>query len=664
MYRKLLHVVKKIIPRISDTELIALRSGNTSVDRMLFNGNVNTSSFTLNTEPRTFPVNHVNDLLDKYKNEAVFPSIKTNEIFDYLGYKNFFSFIIDKEYGGYKTNVSEFSSILTKITSVNPGLGVSVMVPNSLGPGELLTHYGTHEQKEKYLPGLANGKYIPCFGLTGPNNGSDATGSIDKGIVVRKNNKPEIEISINKRYITLAPVANLIGVAFELEDPEKLLLKGKPGVTLALIEKDHPGLKIETYHNPLDNNFPNGTLKGTFSITPDQIIGGEENAGNGWKMLMECLAAGRGICLPGSALASSKVAASGIWNYSKHRKQFRLSLYDMEGVRDKLLNIFFNTWVIQSSVHLTNSILDSGSKPAVISAIMKQQTTDRARDVLNDAMDIHAGASICKGYSNFLEKYYKSAPVGITVEGSNTLTRNLIIFGQGINKSHPHISDILESVLENNEKDFKIHFNKMLKHVGLKYINSLLIFNNFCVNNQTRKFAHLANIIALKGGALKREQYLSATMADIMSNLYLAHSVKWYQKQTNTSEVFTNYCITRLMNSNQKLINKVVDNLSFPNKLLCLHLKSKTLNESFNGKNKIFEELKNNSNILDKIEEDVYMTDILQDLKQLNNLNPNSKAYKDTYNKVINVGEFKLKNNTNEIGELFFPTPYLRNYKK
>ena len=251
---------------------------------------------------------------------------------------------------------------------------------------------------------MANGEYIPCFGLTGPTNGSDATGTIDEGTVIYEDGKKKIKLNINKRYITLAPVSNLIGLAFNLKDPYDLLNKGNEGVTVALIESDEVGLIKNTYHNPLNVGFPNGTLKGSLEIEVDKIIGGEKNGRNGWKMLMECLAAGRGICLPATANASSKVATFGILNYAKHRTQFKMPLIKMEGVQDKFVNMIFNTWLIHSSIKLTNTILDNGKKPAVISAIMKQQTTDRGREVLNDAMDIHAGASICIGESNFLEK--------------------------------------------------------------------------------------------------------------------------------------------------------------------------------------------------------------------------------------------------------------------
>ena len=329
------------------------------------------------------------------------------------------------------------------------------MVPNSLGPGVLLQHYGTNDQKEKYLPRLASGELIPCFGLTGPNNGSDATGSIDKGKVVKINDKICIDLEINKRYITLAPISNLIGVAFELEDPDNLLPSGKAGITLALVERGHKGLIQNTYHNPANNGFPNGTVKGRFYVELDQVIGGQNMIGEGWKMLMECLAVGRAVSLPATALGSSKASLYGNLLYAKHRTQFKRNIIDMQGIREKIVDMAYNTYIINSSISLTNMLLDSGEKPAVLSAIMKQQSTERARQVINDGMDISGGSAICLGPNNFMEKYYRSIPVGITVEGANILTRSLIIFGQGINKSHPYINNILDSILEDDIKQFK-----------------------------------------------------------------------------------------------------------------------------------------------------------------------------------------------------------------
>jgi alkylation response protein AidB-like acyl-CoA dehydrogenase len=252
-------LVKNKIPRISPTELIALQSGNTSLDREILNGKVELP--TKLTIKNKLPSTMINNLLDNFDNTSIYPNNNSNYWIKYLAKNKFFSFLIDEKYGGIKLSVNEMSNVLTKISSVDPSLGVITMVPNSLGPGELLIHYGTDEQKEKYLPGLANGTYIPCFGLTGPNNGSDATGSIDEGEVVEKDGKIMIKIKINKRYITLAPVANLMGIAFNLRDPDNLLKNKKTGITLALLERNHEGLIQETHHNPLNVNFSLGQTK-------------------------------------------------------------------------------------------------------------------------------------------------------------------------------------------------------------------------------------------------------------------------------------------------------------------------------------------------------------------------------------------------------------------
>jgi len=640
MYRFIFNRIKKIIPKISETELIALNSGNTSLDRSIFEGKVLLP--TLANTKDLFDVSKVDKLLEKYGDETIYPSEKNKEIFTYIGKNNFLSLIIDEKYGGHKTSVKTMSSMLTKITTKNPSLGVSIMVPNSLGPGELLTHYGTEEQKDKYLPGLANGDYVPCFGLTGPHNGSDAAGPIDVGTVVLSNSKPVIEVTINKRYITLAPVSNLIGLAFKLEDPTGLLSEGKEGITVALIEADHPGLIKETHHNPLNAGFPNGTLKGTFKIDLDQIIGGEANCGNGWKMLMECLAAGRGICLPATANAASKVSTFGVFHYAMNRRQFNIPLIKMEGVQNKFADMLYNTWLIQSSISLTNNILDNDDKPAVISAIMKQQTTDRARDVINNGMDIHAGSAICLGENNFMEKFYRSSPIGITVEGSNTLTRNLIIFGQGLNKSHPYIYPILENILNNDAEGFKQNFKNIVGH-SLSMYGKSWAFNNNILEKQTVQFANLANFIALKGGAIKRDQSLSADMADLLSNLYLGYGVRWYQQNNNVSEKLSSYCINRLETENQIILNRIIDN-SGALKPFLFHMKKKVKSVNYDDNREVINEVINNKEIMNEIKKDIYTKDtVLEKLERLTNLDNKSDEYKEIYNDVIQVAEYPNK---------------------
>ena len=644
--RRLFNFVKSKIPRISDTEMIALRSGNTSLDRSILQGKIR---YPKKPSWQTkFSQQELNKLLNKFDNSIVYPNKNNNYWVEYLAKNKYFSFLINEDYGGIKLSVNEMSNILTKIASVDPALGVVTMVPNSLGPGELLTHYGTQEQKDKYLPGLADGTYIPCFGLTGPNNGSDATGSIDQGEVYEKNGKILISLKINKRYITLAPVSNLMGIAFNLNDPNNLLKNGKSGISVALVERGHPGLIQETHHNPMNAGFPNGTIKGQFTIELNDIIGGEDNIGNGWKMLMECLSAGRGVSLPATANASSKVATYGILNYIKVRDQFKIPLAKMEAIQEKVNAMVFNTWIIQSSVDLTNDILDNGNSPAVLSAIMKQQCTERGRDVLNHGLDIHGGAGICLGYSNFLEKFYRAAPIGITVEGSNTLTRSLIIFGQGLNKSHPYIYPLLESVLNNNEKEFSKNFNLIFIH-SLKLYFSTFNFSNLFSNksknlqNQIIDFAALTNFVALKGGSLKGEQMISGAMADIFSNLYMALCVDYYHLNYGASAKLTNYIIDKLINNNRSLINNVIDNLGYERYLL-KHLKNPVLSIDYKREKEIFNEIMTNPLIMDEIKKNIHTkNNILEDMERINsgNLYEKSSEYLHLKNKIINVDEYK-----------------------
>lgn len=639
--RRIFDLVKKSIPKISSTELIALNSGTTSIDRSILEGRLTYPPRSKHSEK--FSKDELDTLLSSFDGSKIFPNDNNNYWINYLGKNKYFSFLIDEQFGGIKLSVNELSNILTKITSVDPALGVVAMVPNSLGPGELLINYGSEKQKQTHLPKLASGESIPCFGLTGPTNGSDATGTIDKGrVILDDNGNKVIEITINKRYITLAPVANLIGLAFELEDPYELLDTGKEGVTVALLERGTCGLIQESYHNPLNAGFPNGTLKGDLMIPIDNIIGGEKNAGEGWKMLMDCLAAGRGVSLPATANASSKVATFGMFHYMQLRKQFKLPLSSMQAVQEKFNNMVYHTWVIQCAVAMTNDILDGGEQPAVVSAIMKQQCTERGRIVLNEAMDIHAGASICLGYSNFLEKYYKSAPIGITVEGSNTLTRSLIIFGQGLNKSHPHIFPILTSILENDKSKFQEYFKNIVDHSLKLYFKSFGGIGSlqYSLEQQIIDFACLTNFVALKGGALKREQMLSGDMADIFSNLYLAISVKYAHKNEKVSDKLTNYVIQRLMNENIHKINKVVDNLSFERVLLC-HMKRKPSVTKYHEEKNIFEEVMQNEKILTSISKNIHIHGVLKDMETAIGLDENSEEYREKLHKIINVGEWK-----------------------
>ena len=457
-----------------------------------------------------------------------------------------------------------------------------------------------------------------------------------------------IKVNINKRYITLAPVSNLMGIAFNLKDPDNILQNKKSGITLALLERGHDGLIQETHHNPLNAGFPNGTIKGEFYINPEQVIGGHENIGNGWKMLMDCLSAGRGISLPATANASSKVATFGMINYIKVREQFKMPLSNMEAIQEKINSMVFNTWIIQSGVSMTNDILDDNNSPAVISAIMKQQCTERGRIVLNHGIDIHGGGAICLGYSNFLEKFYRAAPIGITVEGSNTLTRSLIIFGQGLNKSHPYIFPILDSVL-NDKKDDTINNLKNIVVHSLSLYSSTFNATNLIpgipkiLEKQIIDFAALTNFVALKGGLLKREQILSGIMADIYSNLYMAISVEYYHEHNKSSKLLTKYIIEKLINDNQLKINNVIDNLG-PERFLLQHLKKQIKSDNIENERFIFNEIMNNPNIINEIKKNIHVEDnILYDLEKAcsEDIDKNSIEYESLKNKIINVDEFK-----------------------
>ena len=663
MYGQLFKFAKKLVPRISSTEMIALQSGTTSLDRQIFQGKVELpKKKDYGVKNDRFIQQNVRELLylynEKNSNDAkVYPSSTINSTLETMARLRFFSLIIDEKYGGTKLSVEGLSTALSQLTSVNPALGIIAMVPNSLGPAELLENYGTKQQKEKFLPKLAKGELIPCFGLTGPNNGSDAVGKIDVGTVVLDSvtKKPIIELTIEKRYITLAPISKLVGLAFKLEDPDNLLPPGaSEGITVALLEpKNCPELRQETHHNPLNVGFPNGTLRGNLRFGLDNIIGGGENAGHGWKMLMECLAAGRGICLPATALASASAATHGIFHYANHRKQFNIPLIKMDGVVDKLASVAAETWMIHSAVKLTNQLLDSGEKPAVLSAIMKQQTTERARNVINNAMDIHAGSSICLGENNFLEKFYRSAPIGITVEGSNTLTKNLIIFGQGLNKSHPHIFNLYKAITGNNKEDFQKHINSFVVEFVKNYIwclrNKWAIY--ICdLEKQTKVFATLANFVALKGGEIKQNQMLSGDMASFLSNLYLAHSVVWMQENNKVSAKLSEYCLESLMNENRNLINRIIVNYKtgLGISLLLLPLRQTVKHELYKDKRDVVVEMMTNPNILQHLKENIIVENtVLAELEELTKMRENNKycetteKYEELYKKVISVGEYE-----------------------
>jgi len=548
MYKKIFQFSKKLVPKISETESIALNSGTKSIEKYFFQGKIQ-NNYLKNTykypslSSTSILHTHVEKLCSKVNDYEIFQSRKVNdELVNHIKKDKLFGMIIPKQYDGLELNHHEQSQIVQKISTASNPLGVMVMVPNSLGPAELLLKYGTEEEKNKYLKGLSNGAYIPCFGLTGQYSGSDAASMLDSGELFEKDNKKFIRLNISKRYITLAPISNLVGIAFKLNDPNKLLTSGKEGITLALLEPSKYNLEIGKKHNPLDVPFPNGTIKANnLEIPIESLIGGEKNAGNGWKMLMECLAVGRSISLPACAVGSAKLTTNYVGAYSVYRTQFKTILANMEGVQDKLSKIATETLKITSIQYLTNAILDNQEKPSVISAIMKYETTERARDIVNNGMDIVAGAGICKGPRNLLGNAYQASPIGITVEGSNTLTKNLIIFGQGLMKSHPYLYNLVQSIEQDNLQDFKKNLNGMIEHsiktttIGFYYVFiSNLLFTSQCQNLIEEKyinnFALTSNLVLLMGKKFKTNELTSGKMAEVLGSLYILHALDWFNQ--------------------------------------------------------------------------------------------------------------------------------------
>ncbi len=656
MYKHLFNRVKKIIPKISETEIIALKSGGVSIDREIFKGKVNYCNL-LNprgvhkiTPDENIFINSTRDLLKRFGPNSIYPSENINSVMSYLGKNGFLSMIIDKKFQGNRVSIAAQSKVLSMISSYNPSLGVVTMVPNSLGPAELLQHYGTKQQKEYYLPKLANGTFIPCFGLTGPNNGSDAVGKIDEGIVELVDGKIKIKVTLNKRYITLAPISNLIGIAFNLKDPNQLLHSKKEGITVALVENTENGLMQNTYHNPNNAGFPNGTIKGTIFIEPDKVIGGEKNIGEGWKMLMECLAVGRGVSLPATANGSSKYITLSIMNYINIRNQFKMTIGNMEAVREKFIDMFINTWIIHTGVQLTNNILDSGSTPSVITAVKKQQTTERARNILNHGMDIYSGSGICVGDNNFFTKFYNSSPVDITVEGSNTLTRGLIIFGQGLNKSHPYIFPIFESIQYNNEELFKKNFNLLVKEILCNYLTLMNPLNLLQKNPQqqldylTLKFSILTNFVALMGGKIKSKQMISGNMADLLSNIYLGYSLVWYHHHYFKNNELRDFCINYLNNETEQKMNLVIDNYPITAlKPLLIPLKNTIKYTNLENKNNLYSMINSDVRLHNIMKQDVYYEKtVLEKMEKLRSLDKEISEYDKLYQDIISVGEFKL----------------------
>ncbi len=608
--KPLLTIYRSMLPTMSDTEREALEAGNVWWDGELFSGMpqwdrlMSYPAPKLSEEEQAFldgPCEELCRMVDDWDichERADMPK----EVWDYIIENRFFAMIIPKQYGGLEFSAYANAAVITKLASRSPTVSSTVGVPNSLGPAELLLHYGTDEQKQHYLPGLAAGTEIPCFALTSPQAGSDAAALIDSGVVCKGKWKGKtitgIRLNWNKRYITLAPVATVLGLAFKLYDPDHLMGdKDEYGITAALIPTNLDGVEVGRRHYPLTIAFQNGPTTGKDVFVPlDFIIGGPAMAGKGWKMLVELLAVGRAITLPSTSSGGGQAASYVSGAYATIRKQFNTSIANFEGVGDALTRIAGHTYIMNAAVAVTAGAIDQGEKPAVPSAILKYHCTELARKVGNDAMDIHGGKGVMMGPKNYLARAYMATPIAITVEGANILTRSLIIYGQGAIRCHPFVLRELQAAGDDDLDRGLIEFDDALfGHIGYAISNmarSFFLalthakFSRVPLNTPTRRYYQninrysaafaLASDFAMLtlGGELKKRELLSARLGDILSSMYLASTVlKHFEDQGRraTDLPLVEWSVRTLMYQAQEALHAFIRN--FPNRWVAMLLR-------------------------------------------------------------------------------------------
>ena len=606
----LLALFKKIMPQMSTTEQEAIDAGTTWFEADLFRGDPDWKKLhnypkpRLSAEEQAFldgPVEKVCSMVNDWEITHELADL-TPEIWQYLKENKFFAMIIKKKYGGLEYSAYAQSRVLQKLTSVSSVLASTVGVPNSLGPGELLQEYGTQDQQEKYLPRLVSGEEIPCFALTSPEAGSDAGSIPDHGVICpgEFNGEKVLGMRLNwdKRYITLAPVATVLGLAFKLHDPEHLLSeKEELGITCALIPTNLEGIKIGRRHFPLNVPFQNGPTQGKDVFVPlDFIIGGPEMAGQGWRMLVECLSVGRAITLPSNSAGGVKSTALATGAYSRIRRQFKLPIGQMEGIEEPLARIGANAYLMDAVTTMSTGAIDLGEKPSVISAIAKYHLTEKMRTSITDAMDIHGGKGICMGPNNYLARGYQGAPIAITVEGANILTRSMIIYGQGAIRCHPYVLAELQAANKSDSEAALVDFDTALfGHIGFSISNiskslwcsisgARLLGSPF--NDETQRYYQLltrfsANLAMLSdiamltlGADLKRKERISARLGDVLSQLYLASAtLKRYNDEGRkvTDLPLVQWSVEDCLYNIQHAIDELINN--FPNRSVAVMLR-------------------------------------------------------------------------------------------
>ncbi len=543
----------QFLPTISETEQTAIDAGSVWMDGELFSGDPDFEKTLdqlypeLSDKEQDFldgPCEEVCEMVDDW--EVHQRGDLSAETWNYLKEHGFFGLIIPEEHGGLGFSAAGRSAVVQKLGAHSVPLGITVMVPNSLGPGELLMHYGTDEQKEHYLPRLADGDILPAFALTEPNAGSDA-GSMESYGEVFEDEDGELKIRLNweKRYISLAAVSGVLGLAFKLEDPNNLLGKGEDlGITCALVPTDADGVKLGRRHDPLGVAFYNCPTEGEDVVLPvDAIIGGADGAGQGWSMLMDALSAGRGIMLPAQATGGGKFVTRVAGAHAAVREQFGLSIGKFEGIEEPLSRIAGYTYIMDAARKYTNGAVDRGEKPAVVSAIMKYNTTEMQRDLVNDGMDILAGNGISRGPTNLMALAYQALPISITVEGANILTRTMMIFGQGAIRCHPYALKEIEALMDGDVEKFDDAF---WSHIGHVVKNGFRAFGLSLTRGRlasspvsgpaapyyrklawaSASFAFFADLaMGSLGGALKRKEKITGRFADVLSWLYLGTAI-------------------------------------------------------------------------------------------------------------------------------------------
>ena len=559
---------KNVLPSLSDTEREAIEAGDVWWDADLFAGNPDWAKLLafppakLSTEEQAFldgPVDELCRMLDDWRITWDLRDIPP-EVWDFLKRHKFFAMIIPKHYGGLGFSAYAHSEVIRKLSTRSITAAVTAMVPNSLGPGELLHQFGTKAQQDYWLPRLAEAKEIPCFGLTSPEAGSDAASMVDTGVVCRGTWQGRevlgIKLNWHKRYITLGPIATVLGLAFKLYDPDHLIgNRDEIGITVALVPTDLPGVEIGRRHLPGFQVFQNGPNRGHDVFIPiDNVIGGVEQVGKGWKMLMSALAAGRGISLPSLSAAGAAFAAHTTGAYARIREQFHVPIGRFEAIQERLGRMAATAYLLDAARRLTCAAIDHGHKPAVVTAIMKSQATDRLRVVVNDAMDVHGGKGVQEGPLNYLGSLYRAVPIGITVEGANIVTRSLIQFGQGAIRSHPYLLKEMTALEDPDRARGLVEFDHAFwGHVRHSFANALRAWGRAwtggllapapaagAASRFYKPLGRYASAFALAvdmalltlGGALKRQEMVSARFGDILSELYLLSAVlkRWEEE--------------------------------------------------------------------------------------------------------------------------------------